>query len=52
VNERDAIAFHVVDSLEGNTARGDYVGNVAGVVRPKLTWTTESRSDAKALRGG
>jgi lipopolysaccharide transport system ATP-binding protein len=39
--ERDAIAFHVVDSLDGDSARGDYAGPFPGVVRPLLKWTTE-----------
>ncbi|MDT4969332.1 MAG: lipopolysaccharide transport system ATP-binding protein [Acidobacteriota bacterium] len=38
--ESDAVAFQVVDSLEGNSARGDYAGHVPGVVRPLLEWTT------------
>ncbi|HMA34035.1 MAG TPA: ABC transporter ATP-binding protein [Chloroflexia bacterium] len=40
--ERDAVAFHVVDSLDGGSARGDYAGHIPGVVRPLLQWTTES----------
>jgi lipopolysaccharide transport system ATP-binding protein len=39
--ERDVIAFQVVDSLDGDSARGDYMGSMPGVVRPLLTWTTE-----------
>jgi lipopolysaccharide transport system ATP-binding protein len=39
--ERDALAFQVVDSLDGNSARGDYAGPMPGVVRPLLEW--ESR---------
>jgi lipopolysaccharide transport system ATP-binding protein len=38
--ERDAVAFHVRDSLDGNSARGDYAGPFPGVVRPLLKWTT------------
>lgn len=41
VHERDAVAFQVVDTLEGNSARGDYAGQIPGVVRPLLDWTTE-----------
>lgn len=40
-HERDAVAFQVVDSLEGGTARGDYAGQIPGVVRPLLRWTNE-----------
>ncbi len=39
--ERDAVAFQVIDSAEGDTARGDYGGPVPGVVRPLLPWTNE-----------
>jgi lipopolysaccharide transport system ATP-binding protein len=39
--ERDAIAFQVVDSLAGDSARGDYAGRIDGVVRPLLEWRTE-----------
>jgi len=39
--ERDAVAFQVIDSLDGNSARGDYAGPIPGVVRPLLHWTTQ-----------
>lgn len=39
--ERDAVAFQVVDSLDGDSARGDYAGPMPGVVRPLLNWDTE-----------
>jgi len=39
--EGDAVAFHVIDSLDGNSARGDYAGNMHGVVRPMLQWSTQ-----------
>jgi len=38
--ERDAVAFQIIDSLEGNSARGDYAGPMPGVVRPLLNWKT------------
>ena len=37
---RDAIAFQVIDSTDGDTARGDYAGSLPGVVRPMLRWET------------
>ncbi len=40
--EREAVAFQVVDSLDGNSARGDYGGPMPGVVRPLLEWTTQT----------
>lgn len=39
--ERDAVAFEVIDHLEGDSARGDYAGSIPGVVRPLLHWTTK-----------
>jgi lipopolysaccharide transport system ATP-binding protein len=38
--ERQAVAFQVVDSSEGDSARGDYAGSWPGVVRPLLEWKT------------
>lgn len=40
-NEREVVAFQVVDSSEGDGARGDWVGNLGGAVRPMLEWRTE-----------
>jgi homopolymeric O-antigen transport system ATP-binding protein len=39
--EPDAVAFHVIDSLDGDSARGDYGGQMDGVVRPMLQWSTQ-----------
>ena len=47
--ERDAVAFQIVDSLDGDSARGDYAGPLPGVVRPMLEWTTRVVSEAGAL---
>jgi len=51
-SERDAVAFQVVDSLDGDSARGDYAGHFAGVVRPLLRWTTRfnPNSETPALK--
>ena len=38
--ERDAVAFQVIDSLDGDSARGDYAGEYPGIVRPILNWST------------
>jgi len=38
--EQDAVAFQVIDSLDGDSARGDYAGAYPGVVRPLLNWST------------
>ena len=44
--ERDILAFQVVDSFRGDSARGDYAGNWPGVIRPKLDWKTAYAPDA------
>jgi lipopolysaccharide transport system ATP-binding protein len=36
-----AVAFQVVDSFDGDAARGDLAGQVPGFVRPLLKWTNE-----------
>ena len=40
-NEPDVVAFQVIDTIDGNSARGDYGGNLVGVMRPMLEWRTE-----------
>ena len=37
---RDVVAFQVIDSLDGDSARGDWAGRIPGVVRPLLEWET------------
>ena len=39
-HERDAVAFQVIDSLDGDSARGDFAGPLPGIVRPLLKWET------------
>lgn len=39
--ERDVVAFQVVDSIDGDSARGNWAGNLPGVVRPILKWETQ-----------
>jgi lipopolysaccharide transport system ATP-binding protein len=41
VNETDSVAFQVIDSIEGDSVRGDYGGRMPGLLRPMLEWTTE-----------
>ena len=38
---KSVVSFHVIDSIEGDSARGDYAKNIPGVVRPQLEWTTQ-----------
>jgi lipopolysaccharide transport system ATP-binding protein len=39
----DAVAFHVQDPGEGDSARGLFSGQWQGVVRPMLDWTCDER---------
>jgi lipopolysaccharide transport system ATP-binding protein len=48
--ESDAVSFNVIDSLEGDSARGDYAGQLPGVVRPILDWETKFRPAAAPVR--
>lgn len=41
LHERDVVAFQVVDSVDGDSARGDHGGPMPGVVRPLVPWFTE-----------
>lgn len=38
---RQAVAFHVTDTTDGDSARGDHAGPFPGVVRPLLKWSSE-----------
>ena len=40
-SERDVLAFQIVDSNDGDSARADWVGPMSGVVRPLLKWDTK-----------
>jgi lipopolysaccharide transport system ATP-binding protein len=37
----EAVAFQVVDGLDGDSARADYGGPMHGIVRPMLEWETQ-----------
>ncbi len=39
--ERDAVAFQVIDTMDGDSVRGDFAGPIPGVVRPMLEWDTQ-----------
>ena len=43
--EREAIAFQIIDSLDGDSARGDVTGGWRGVMRPLLKWNTQFSPD-------
>jgi len=40
-NEQDVAAFQVIDSRDGDSARGDWQGTFTSVVRPLLRWETQ-----------
>ncbi|MDQ1560097.1 MAG: lipopolysaccharide transport system ATP-binding protein [Pyrinomonadaceae bacterium] len=44
-HEGDAVAFQVIDSLDGDSARGDYAGAMPGVLRPLLEWDTRFQEE-------
>lgn len=41
--ERDTVSFYVIDSTDGDSARGDWGKKIGGVVRPLLKWQTQCR---------
>jgi lipopolysaccharide transport system ATP-binding protein len=43
---KEAAAFQIVDDLGEDSARGDYVGPIRGVVRPLLEWTTRREASS------
>ncbi|HEX8180979.1 MAG TPA: ABC transporter ATP-binding protein [Pyrinomonadaceae bacterium] len=55
--ERDAVAFHIIDSLDGDSARGDFAQPMPGVVRPLLPWQTryiphpQAQTESMAVAG-
>ncbi len=42
-NAMDAVSFTVFDPMTGDTARGDFAGNMEGAVRPIVEWETVVR---------
>ena len=44
---QNAVSFNVVDSIDGDSARGDYANTLPGVVRPLLEWRTDFIPDSK-----
>jgi lipopolysaccharide transport system ATP-binding protein len=43
-DEKDIVSFHVVDSIDGDSARGDWAGSMKGAVRPLLKWTNHHKA--------
>ena len=46
--ETEAVAFRIVDSADGHSARGDWTGTMEGIVRPMLPWTNEVTESVEA----
>ncbi len=46
-HEPDAVAFQVVDNMDGDSARGDFAGTMPGLVRPWLEWKTQYYPNGK-----
>jgi len=40
LSEKDVVSFQIVDSMNGDSARGDWGGEILGVIRPMLNWAT------------
>jgi lipopolysaccharide transport system ATP-binding protein len=47
---REAVAFNVIDSRDGESARGDWQGRLNGVVRPMLRWETQHQASGSHVR--
>lgn len=46
----DAVAFYVIDTFDGDSARGNYTNRMYGIVRPLLQWTTQfNENNSKIL---
>ena len=43
------MSFQVVDRTQGDGARGEWVSDLPGVVRPLLPWTIEDGTGAQWL---
>ncbi|HEX8423403.1 MAG TPA: ABC transporter ATP-binding protein [Pyrinomonadaceae bacterium] len=43
--ETEAVAFQVVDSMDGDSARGGFAGVLPGVIRPLLRWENKFSLD-------
>lgn len=48
-HELDAVAFNVIDPMDGTSARGRYVGTLPGVIRPILHWNTSELIGNRAV---
>lgn len=49
-NEPEIVAFNIMDTTDGDSARGDWVGRMAGAIRPLLNWETNYKSSLQESR--
>lgn len=42
VHEPNVVTFQIVDNQDKDSARGDYVGPIGGMVRPLIDWETQT----------
>lgn len=47
VYEENILVFQVVDNMSGDSARGRIAHNYPGLIRPKLSWSTDYLGEAK-----
>ena len=47
-DEPQVIVFRVRDNMGADTARGEWAGDMPGVVRPMLQWTTETGGSSRS----
>jgi lipopolysaccharide transport system ATP-binding protein len=50
--DEEVVVFEVVDSQAGDAARGDWTGNISGVVRPLLEWHTQQCAEGLPAAAG
>ena len=44
----EVVAFQVIDTMEGDSARVDHAGGMGGIVRPLLKWDTRFSANGKS----
>jgi lipopolysaccharide transport system ATP-binding protein len=47
--EQDAVSVEVIDTMSGDSARGDWAGAMGGLLRPLLKWETQYKPIGKVL---
>ncbi len=43
-HEKEAIAFNMIEDLVSSPTRGDYVGSLPGIIRPKFKWESKEQN--------